>query len=253
MQRSKSTTKCGSKGIKEKVMSLDSFAETFKVKFDDGKTALPTILGSILSILLFILTVAYAAQKTNIMIQKEGVDVITATKENYFADDYKFSAGQGFQIAVGFTNFIDLEREILDPTYGEIKIYRYSFGLGDDQFPFVNIEQIKTHSCTREELGLEKGEQTKFMPITESFAPILYSQYDHMLCIDDEDSFISGNQRSAQGSDIVIHLAKCNNSTSTIICKSEEDIETFFRGSSLLLLNNQIHFDQSFYGEESIK
>ena len=61
MQRSKSTTKCGSKGIKEKVMSLDSFAETFKVKFDDGKTALPTILGSILSILLFILTVAYAA------------------------------------------------------------------------------------------------------------------------------------------------------------------------------------------------
>ena len=78
--------------FKQKVLNLDTFAENFTIKFDQGKSNFPTLIGSILSILMFALTITYTVQKTEIMFNKKGIDVITAEKTNYFPTDYKFGA-----------------------------------------------------------------------------------------------------------------------------------------------------------------
>ena len=78
--------------FKQKVLSLDTFAENFTIKFDQGKSNFPTLIGSILSILMFALTITYTVQKTEIMFNKKGIDVITAEKTNHFPAEYTFSA-----------------------------------------------------------------------------------------------------------------------------------------------------------------
>ena len=59
MEKKRGSNSCKD-GVQSRILDLDSFAETFNVKFDKGKTALPTITGSVLSILLFALTLVYA-------------------------------------------------------------------------------------------------------------------------------------------------------------------------------------------------
>ena len=78
--------------FKQKVLSLDTFAENFIIKFDQGKSNFPTLFGSILSILMFALTITYTVQKTEIMFNKKGIDVITAEKTNHFPAEYTFTA-----------------------------------------------------------------------------------------------------------------------------------------------------------------
>ena len=79
---------------------------------------MPTVFGAILSILLLIVTLIYAIQKTQIMFTKKGVDVIEVTSVNHFDDQYVVTASQGLQVAFAV---IPSDFSQLDPSYGEIK------------------------------------------------------------------------------------------------------------------------------------
>ena len=74
------------------MLSLDTFAENFTIKFDQGKSNFPTLIGSVFSILMFALTISYTVQKAEIMLNKKGLDVLTAVKTNHFPPEYQFSA-----------------------------------------------------------------------------------------------------------------------------------------------------------------
>ena len=52
------------------------------------------------------------------------MDILSAKQRYHFQDDYKFSAEQGFNIAVGLTDFDNESEPILDPSIGEIVFSR---------------------------------------------------------------------------------------------------------------------------------
>ena len=61
----------------------------------------------------------------------------------------------GMNIAVGFSGY-DSEREwVLDKSYGELVFNSYSWGNDENGDPFAERKPLKTHICTRENLGLE--------------------------------------------------------------------------------------------------
>ena len=64
-----------------------------------------TSVGSIFSIILFIIVGMYTFQKANIMIRREDDYVMTSTQDSFFDLDYKFDFEKGFNIAVAFTAF----------------------------------------------------------------------------------------------------------------------------------------------------
>ena len=64
-----------------------------------------------------------------------------------------------------------------------------------------------------------------------------------------EDSYIFGDFNSESGRMISILLEKCHDKP---YCKSDEEIIDHYKGSSFLLLNNQIRFDSNFFGADSI-
>ena len=75
------------------------------MKIDKGHSIMTTSVGSIFSIILFIIVGMYAFQKTNIMVNKTDNYVMTSTQDSFFNLDYRFGYEQGFNIAIAFTAF----------------------------------------------------------------------------------------------------------------------------------------------------
>ena len=186
------------------------------------------------------------------MFTKKGVDVIQVTSENYFDDQYEFTASKGFQVAFAFISSpLNSELYQLDPSYGEFKFQRTEYGLQEDGTPYFNVTPIPSHRCSAEELGVNGSSKAKFMPIKENYRQLFEAVYQNFVCIVDEDLRVSGNVNSAYASYISVELAKCNKEVNDF-CKTDKEIDEFFFGSLLHFLSNQIRFDQNLYGEESI-
>ena len=49
--------------ISEKILSLDKFGQTLNMEFDGGKTSVSTWTGTIMSLILSMILLAYTAQK----------------------------------------------------------------------------------------------------------------------------------------------------------------------------------------------
>ena len=95
-----------------------------------------TSVGSIFSIILFIIVGLYAFQKMNIMINRTDNYVMTSTQDSYFDLDFKFGFEQGLNIAIAFTAF-DYEKEnILTPDIGRIVYREYTWGF-DAEDPYL--------------------------------------------------------------------------------------------------------------------
>ena len=59
---------------------------------DEGRSALPSKMGALCSILLTIALALYTAYKISVLEGKKSVDIIQAVKENHFDDDKVFGA-----------------------------------------------------------------------------------------------------------------------------------------------------------------
>ena len=71
------------------------------MKFEGGKKELKSITGTTLSILLIIFLLGYTALKIDNLIRRSQVDIISAVNEDYYSEDYRFGAKQGFNFAIG--------------------------------------------------------------------------------------------------------------------------------------------------------
>lgn len=88
------------------------------------------------------------------------------------------------------------------------------------------------------------------MPIHKASKSALELNKDGFICIEDEQLELYGDFNSDKARTIQISLKRCSGEA---YCKTDEEIDQFLKGKYLLLLNNQVRFDQTFYGEESIK
>ena len=75
------------------------------MKIDKGHSIMTTSVGSVFSIILFIIVGMYTFQKTNIMMRRTDDYVMTSKQDSFFSLDDSFGYEQGFNIAVAFTAF----------------------------------------------------------------------------------------------------------------------------------------------------
>ena len=99
------------------------------MKLDAGVEALPSKAGFIFSLILLIVVTGYAVQKTDILINRKDIDIMSVIKKDYYSEDEQFQHSQGLEFAVALTAY-DGEREsILDPSIGELIFETYEFGV----------------------------------------------------------------------------------------------------------------------------
>lgn len=152
--------------VSKKFLNLDSFGEKFSMKLEAEQEMLPTWAGSLSTIIMFLAVAAYSYLKTDILINKKGFDIFQSDKENHFSATDRFSYENNFNMAVAFTAYDSEKENILDPTIGQVVFKAYEWGPDPETGDFYSRrEEIPSHMCTREELGLERGEKSQFLPI----------------------------------------------------------------------------------------
>ena len=70
------------------------------------------------------------------------------------------------------------------------------------------------------------------------------------VCIDKEDLRLWGDFESDFARQFNIDIVKCNGSQS---CKNDTEIEEYFKGKYLLILTNQVLFNNANYGQSAVE
>ena len=90
---------------------------------------------------------SYAYLKIDQLIKKTSIDVLESVRENYISDDDVFGSSQGFNIAIGFTGWgepvEDLQTELLDKSYGEIKFMASEWSVNENREFTTNFYEIE--------------------------------------------------------------------------------------------------------------
>ena len=139
-------------------MSLDFFGSGFNLNIDDDVQDVKSRTGCLLTLLLALVTLAYTFQKTEVLIQKSDTQIMVHFEEEYFPDTYKFGYEQGFNIAVGFSSYdnVNNDREYeLRPQIGYLRFRAKTWGMHENGTAWAEQKVFDSHVCTREELGLE--------------------------------------------------------------------------------------------------
>ena len=138
----------------KKFLAVDRFGESFKMRIDRENFMLQSSLGTLCSVILFLLMIAFSAYKITILESRDFVDILESVEINHFDSDHVFSYNQGFNIAVGvFSPFDARTMQPIDPSYGKIGFYKRTWGQNEDASYFLYEEELKTHLCSIEELG----------------------------------------------------------------------------------------------------
>ena len=175
------------------------------MNLNEREQTVKSIMGSVCSILLLAVVVLYAYQKTEILVNKKNVDILTEIYEKELTYDDTFSYQNGLNVAVAFTSYDSETEWILDPSYGELVFKHFAWGPNPDGSYFTKREQKKSHICSREELGLtEDVEKSKFMPLVSSDRGFVDAYQKKFICLDEEDLFLYGDYNSLIASQINI-------------------------------------------------
>ena len=70
------------------------------MRVDQGHASLASPIGSILSIMLAVILLAYTALKVDSYVNKKGVDIKVTKNANYYDSTYEFTADMGLNIAI---------------------------------------------------------------------------------------------------------------------------------------------------------
>ena len=75
------------------------------MKLDGGEVGIKSWMGSLCSVILSTVMLAYMYQKMDVLIARKDVDVLSTTNDQHFKDDFIFSYENGLNIAVSFTAY----------------------------------------------------------------------------------------------------------------------------------------------------
>ena len=241
---------------KNKFKEQDSFGENFFMTIDGERQLSQSYMGSLCTILIFLMTLLYTVQKFEVLIAKKDVDVLSAKKDLVLSSEDEFSYQNGFNIAVAFTEFNSNQEWELDPKYGTLVINSYSWGVDPDGSYFTTRLQLPTHPCSKEEMGFiekEEPDEAKAYFFRPHLNSRYYSEfyYKKFICVSRADLVIYGDFNQDEARQFNVQLIRCKGGVDKG-CESEDKITEFFRNKWILLYHNQIRFNTFKYGEESI-
>ena len=111
------------------MLAYDQFSQSFTIGLDEGKSAIPSPMGSLCTLLLLVFLIVAAVYKVTILEGKKAIDILSVVEENHFDEDFIFGREQGLYIAAGVFNLFDPNTFYpIDPSYGRIKFSKREWG-----------------------------------------------------------------------------------------------------------------------------
>lgn len=119
-------------------------------------------MGFCLTCIIVVMTAMFFYTKTNTIVEKHDVDIMSALVDNEIDFNYKFTANEGFFISAALTNYNSNSTLTEEARYGEL-IFEH-FGWGNEEMN-VPRRQLESHFCTDEDLGLTRTKNTVMFPL----------------------------------------------------------------------------------------
>ena len=220
----------------------------------DGTDQYRSFLGAMLSILTLITLLGYASFKFESLVSFSDYIVQVSDHENFYDANTKFGIDNDFSIAAGLVDYDGKSHKIEDESIATVKFYRKAYNSSDPDVVF-GFEEIPSRYCEPDVDFNQLGNNTKssFFPTSDVSKADIEAYGPRLKCLQNlNDTFIHGNFDSSAGSNIMVVLEKCDNSTSTVTCKSEEEITNKLTWKYILLLQNQRKFIQYEFGDGRI-
>ena len=152
-------------------------------------------------------------------------------------------------IAVAFIAWDHKSHVLEDPTIGEIKFIMKAWGLGSD---VKFLTELGSHFCTEEELNDIEGNNVDsiFFPVSKLSETDKNYYTGRFKCLDEPEKLVlRGNYDSDMTSNLMAVFDMCNNATSSVTCKTPEEINEFLQFKYLMSLTNTRRFVQDEFGE----
>ena len=149
--------------FEQKILATDLYNKSFTFLMPDGRDRYRTYLGALLSVLTFIIVIAYAGYKFTDLLGYNDYSVMKFELENFYDMRDAFGSENGFLLAAGVTDYSSNEESIEDPEIGTIKLIKKTWDSTDlDGEGALLFEEIPTRPCTSEDFFEESD--TSFYP-----------------------------------------------------------------------------------------
>lgn len=237
--------------MQEKTLQLDMYRKPFLFLLPDHNEQYRTFLGSILSLITFLIMGFYSVYKIMTLFAITDYRIMKATSENYFDVLPGFSERDGFSIAAAVTAYDGSPEPIEDPEIGTLKIYLKYWGhpqFGED----FGFKELKTELCdpARDFNNLEGTVSTApFYALNKVSVSDLDKYGPKMKCIA-EPYEIFGDFNTNMASNLMFVFEKCDRHVRK--CKSEAEIEDWMTFKYILTLTNEKKFIQHQFGQQRI-
>ena len=220
------------KGLFEAIFyEADIFKVPFVLLFQNRKKS-STVLGSLFSI--SIVTIVLYLFTTSNMLLKTNPLVIDQTTTNSHASLIELNP-QNFEVAAGVAN--SFGKGFSDPTIFKVQFIQIEIDYNET----VNSKQItnltikKNKPCTADHFS---------HPST--FSTLGLNNY---ACLENGTFQIEGGFDEKSLKAVVVMISYCNNKTDGVVCKTQADINTFFKDKGLWLYYQDDIYDVSNYME----
>lgn len=175
----------GQSQFSETVLKLDPFAQNIQILFENEKPKLQTHCGAVFGIVMVVIILAFAALKTDELLEYRTMYVQAPNQPNYFDGEYIYTAEKhGYHIAFGISAYDQsgLYQIPLDDSYGKLVAYQRQWGFGDVQ----NVP-LTMRSCSRDETDWEGTEDDNFnfYQPEESYLDDINKFYSKLMCLED--------------------------------------------------------------------
>lgn len=130
--------------FKSYLKQLDMFSATVHINIK-GKTRVSTWFGTVVSLLLYVVLIAFSLYRFQLLITHEATTFTTYTQVGGFDTSYVFDFdSNNFNIAIGFLD-VKTNESILDPYFLQLKISKSSSRAGTKT-------NLNFHVCTQDDM-----------------------------------------------------------------------------------------------------
>ena len=185
-------SKFGCNKVKQKALIVDSFGQPFMFFLPNGQKMYKSLLGAILTVIIFTVVSFYALYKWQLLIGKEEARTIIEIEEDYFRANNSFidNKEDGFNIAVGMFNLFGAKIEEDFEQYGTLDVIYETI---DRDKVGLNAVTLSMRSCTSRDMYVEgdtSDQETNFWPVKDTLLINIKAEREKLRCIDETNETI---------------------------------------------------------------
>ena len=162
--------------------------------------------------------------------------------QDFYSGDESFGFDDGFMLAAGVVGFENTGPVSAneDPSIGKLEFFYLYFAPDMDSNNRFQHD-VKTRPCTTADFNDEEGtnDDSYFFKSEQGSYHWLETYATQMQCLEEPEALeIWGNNLVYNQKLLSVSFVACNNATSSVVCKSEEEIERWMQHKYILLLHN---------------